>query len=401
MRTQQEMAAAGAGTGARPPDPGPDPAFLPVFRPLLPSAETLLPYLRQIDANRLYTNRGPLVWQFEQRLAGLVGAETFAVRSAASGTLALELAILAHAGRATPARPLALMPALTFAATAQAAERCGYRPVFVDVDPDRWTLEAEALAGDPRLRHAGLVVTVAPYGRLPDTEAFARLQAASGVPVVVDAAAAFEPLLGAPGRICTAVPLAVSFHATKAFSTGEGGAVLWRCRAGQDRVIQIANFGFRNSREAQMVGLNAKLSEYHAAVGHAMLDMLDDRRAAHARMAALYAGLAEGRAPGGRLHLPPAISPAYALLETPDAAGCDRAEAALTARGIETRRWYGHGLHVQPYFTDPAAAALPVTDGLCRRLLGLPAAPDLGPDQVARVLDALATACPAPPEHCS
>lgn len=377
-------------------------AFLPVFRPQLPPTAALLPYLQQIDAARIYTNRGPLLWGFEQRLAGLLDLPPHGVRTAASGTLALELAILAHAGRARPDRPLALLPAMTFAATAQAAERCGYRPVFVDVDPARWTLEAAALHDDPRLARAGLVVPVAPYGRLPDLAALAALQAATGVPVVVDAAAAFEQLLDAPARLPDGLPLALSFHATKAFATGEGGAVIWCCREGQARVVQIANFGFRNAREAQTVGLNGKLSEYHAAVGHAMLDDLPARRAAHARVAGQYAALAAGRDPGGVLHLPPAISPAYVLLETAGPEGFARAEAALTARGIETRRWYGRGVHVQPYFAATAGGdappALPVTEALCARLMGLPMAPDLAPAQVARVLDALAAAHPARPE---
>lgn len=380
-------------------------AFIPVFRPTLPRAAALLPYLEQIDANRFYTNRGPLVWQLETRLARLLGQEAHAVRTASSGTLALELAILAHAGRGEARRqggapPVALMPAFTFAATAQAAERCGYRPVFVDVDPDRWTLEAAALAADPRLAGAGLVVAVAPYGRLPDIRALEALQERSGVPVVVDAAAAVEQLLDAPGHLSAKVPLALSFHATKSFSTGEGGAVVWCCREGQGRVVQIANFGFRNSREAQMVGLNGKLSEYHAAVGLAMLDALAARRQAQAGVAELYAEAAAalaaaGRPLGGRLHLPPALSPAYVLFEAATPAQFLRAEAGLAARGIETRRWYGRGVHLQPYFSTDPAPALPVTDDLCGRLLGLPMAPDLGAAEIGRVLAALAACAEA------
>lgn len=407
---------------------GADGGFLPVFRPRLPPAEALLPYLRQIDGNRIYTNRGALVWQLERRLAGLLGQEPHAVRAAASGTLALELAILAHAGRATPDRPLALMPAFTFAATAQAAERCGYRPVFLDVDPDHWTLAPATVQADPRLARAGLVLAVAPYGRMPDIRGLAALQAGCGVPVAVDAAAGFEALLDAPGLISEAVPLALSFHATKGFSTAEGGAVVWACREGQARVIQIANFGFRNGREALTVGLNGKLSEYHAAVGLAGLDALDDSRRGWAGLARRYARAAEalaaaGRDIGGRLHLAPAVSPAYGLYEAASAAAAGTAEALLADRGIETRRWYARGVHRQPYFADrhdgpdagagggrgdgadasgdagaapspgrPAAGppALPVTEDLCGQLLGLPVAADLDEAAILRVLAPLA-----------
>jgi dTDP-4-amino-4,6-dideoxygalactose transaminase len=364
--------------------------FLPVYRPLLPAADALLPYLREIDAARFYTNRGPLVWQLERRLSRLLGKPGYAVRLAASGTLALELAILAHAGRARPERPLALLPGFTFAATAQAAERCGYRPVFVDVDPRNWMIEPAALAAHPLRAQAGLVLAVAPYGMLPDTAALAALQAETGIPVVVDAAAAFESLLDAPGALTPALPLAISLHATKGFSTAEGGAVLWPNRAAQARVVQIANFGFRKSREAETVGLNGKLSEYHAAVGLAMLDGLTQRRNEQMAVTLRYVVLAGERRLPGRLHLPPRVSPAYALFEADDPATCRRAEAALHAQGIETRRWYGRGVHRQPYFSRPAAARLPATTDLCDRLLGLPMAPDLTEGDIARVIDTLA-----------
>jgi dTDP-4-amino-4,6-dideoxygalactose transaminase len=385
MRAKASMKGCGAGAPAA--GTG---GFLPVYRPLLPPAEALLPYLREIDAARFYSNRGPLVWQLEQRLAALLGQPGHAVRLAASGTLALELAILAHAGRATPERPLALMPAFTFAATAQAAERCGYRPVFVDIASGRWTLDPATLAAHPSRAQAGLVVAVAAYGILPDTAALAALQTETGLPVVVDAAAAFEPLLDAPGALTPALPLALSLHATKGFSSGEGGAVLWPNRAAQARVVQIANFGFRKSREAETVGLNGKLSEYHAAVGLAMLDGLALRRRAHVSVTLHYAGIAAGRRLPGRLHLPPRISPAYALFEFADAATCRRAESVLRDRGIETRRWYGRGVHRQPYFARPDAPVLPMTADLCDRLLGLPMAPDMTECDIARVLDALA-----------
>ncbi|WP_201157751.1 DegT/DnrJ/EryC1/StrS family aminotransferase [Rhodobaculum claviforme] len=383
-----------------PADPAPR-APVPVFRPLLPCVERLLPYLRRIDATRLYSNRGPLVEELEGRLADLIAVPPHGLRLAASGTLALMLAILAHAGRgvAEGARPVALMPAFTFVATAQAAEMCGWRPVFADVDPVRWTLDPDAVRAHPDFGRAGLIVAAAPYGILPDIAGLARLQAETGVPVVVDAAAGFEALCDAPGTVSDTVPMALSFHATKSFSTAEGGAVAWGCASGQRRVMQIANFGFFGTRAARTIGLNAKMSDYHAAVGLAMLDDLAARRAAQAHVADSYARAAQGRV-AGRLHLPPRISPAYALYEATDAGACARAEAALHADAIESRRWYGHGVHREPWFADTqapeakaeAAGVLPVTCRLCDRLLGLPTAPDLDLASIAWIVAALARA---------
>ncbi len=366
------------------------PSFIPVCRPALPTAAELLPYLHEIDARRRYANRGALVRRLERRLGALFGRGPDAVRSASSGTAVLELAVLVHAGQAEADRPLALMPAFTFAATALAAERCGYRPHFVDVDPEAWVLDPRHVARHPLVGQAGVVISVAPYGLLPDMRALEALQDRTGVPVVVDGAAAFEALLEGPEAVSSRVPIAVSFHATKAFSTGEGGAVLWDEPAGQGRVVQAANFGFLRSRAARVRGTNAKMSEYHAAVGLAMLDGLADRRAAWARAVAFWRGLAQRQGLDARLHLAPRLISVYALLEAEGAAAARRLEDHLRARRVETRRWYEGGLHRQPHFRRLGRDPLPVTEGLSERLLGLPMAHDLAAEDVSYIIGCLA-----------
>lgn len=363
-----------------------------MFRPALPLAEAIVPYIREMDSRRHYTNRGPLVERLEARLAGMFGRKERAVRSASSGTSAIELAILAHAGLAKPERPLALMPSFTFAATALAAERCGYRPHFLDIDPETWSIDGASAAPHPLIREAGVILSVAPFGIRPDMRALERLQDESGVPVILDAAAGFEAVLDDPELISDRVPLTLSFHATKSFSTGEGGAVVWDEAKGQARVVQAANFGFWHSREARVPGTNAKLSEYHAAVGLAMLDGLAERRAAWAQVAELWRDLSRGRDIGGRLHLSPHLSSAYVLFEADSVEGMHKAQTHLQAWNVETRRWYEGGLHVQPHFAKLGHDAMSVTEGLSWRLLGLPMAHDLSEDDVGYVLDRLSEA---------
>jgi dTDP-4-amino-4,6-dideoxygalactose transaminase len=369
-----------------------EPEHVPVCRPELPSAEAIATYIRQIDACRQYTNRGPLVIELEARLARALERAPHAVLASATGTAALEVAILATAGLARPERPLALLPAFTFAATALAVERCGYAPWFVDIDPGTWMLDPGALARHPMIGRAGLIVPVAPYGMAPDMTAWEELMSRTGLQVVVDAAAAFEAVMDAPALISASVPMMLSFHATKTFSTGEGGAILWDNPAGQERATQVANFGFLRSRECRVAGTNAKLSEYHAAVGLAMWDDFTARRAAYARVSGAYAqGVAENRGGplGGRLHLPPRISSAYALFEADSPAQFSASETALHAALIETRRWYETGLHTQPHFAGAGADPLPVTEDLGGRLIGLPMSHDLSGADIALILTTL------------
>src|SRR5262249_20683819 len=139
--------------------------FVPVLRPGLPSAERLLPYLRRIDLARIYSNHGPLNSELELRLAGMLQLPAGGLVCASSGTTAVTGGILATAGRATPQRPLALLPAFTFVATAAAVEQCGYLAYLADVDAETWMIDPQPLAHHPHLDRIGLVVPVAPFGR--------------------------------------------------------------------------------------------------------------------------------------------------------------------------------------------------------------------------------------------
>jgi len=369
--------------------------FLPVCRPALPPVAELAPWLTQVDAARHYTNRGRLVQRLEARLAGVLGLPDHALRTASTGTSAIEIAILAAAGPATPERPLALIPSYTFAATALAAERAGYRPVFCDVDPETWGMDFVAAAAHPDLDRIGLFLPVACFGRLPDLAGAETLFAQTGIPVVYDAAASFEAQMDHPGHVSKTVPVTLSFHATKTFSTAEGGAVLWDDPAGIEALTRAANFGFNFSRRSESAGTNAKLSEIHAAVGHAMLDSFAQRRADYARTVADWREVA-GALPG-RMVMPPDLASVYILWDAPDEAMHLRAQEALTAANIDSRRWYETGLHRMPHFAPAQGPAqvLPVTERLGTRLLGLPMAHDLPRAQMERIVRVILTALQA------
>jgi dTDP-4-amino-4,6-dideoxygalactose transaminase len=197
-----------------------------------------------------------------------------------SGTSALNDTVLATTGRATAARPFALIPAFTFVATAIAAERRGYRPYLADVDANTWLLDPERLIGEPdprpgQLGHASRAVR--PPRSAPS---LASIREKTGVPVIVDAAASCDRIVEAPQRYLGAIPVAISFHATKGFGTGEGGGVASTDTALMPRVVQALNSGFHRTRDSETPGINDKMSEYHAAVGLAELDGWPEKRRA-------------------------------------------------------------------------------------------------------------------------
>lgn len=372
-----------------PTGPGRFPEHIPVLRPRLPSLARLSPYLGRIDEARCYTNYGPLHNELQARLEARFQRPEGTLALANSGTSALVGAILATAGRAALTRPGALLPAYTFTATALAVEMCGFEPVLADVHPDTWDLRPEMAMTLVETTRIGVVVVVAPFGRLPDLGAWAAFRRRTGIPVVVDAAASFEmldgPLTG--GRL--PVPLTLSFHATKSFSTGEGGAVLCEDPEQARRATNALNFGFVEARETCTAAINGKLSEYHAAVGLAELDDWSPKHSALLEAGEAYRRALALRGLDDRLVIAPAICSSYILFRAGDAGEARRIERSLRSGDIGFRYWYGSGLHRQRHYAGRAAAPCPVTESVSGTLIGLPTAPDLTGEDIERVADAL------------
>ena len=360
-----------------------------ILRPLLPDAGRLLSYLRRIDTNRKYTNWGPLASELEDRLAAHFCVEPGAVTSAASGTSALVGAILGTAGRARPDRPIAIVPAFTFVATALAVEQCGYRPHLVDVDADRWQLQMDAVANHPLLDQVGVVVPVAPFGRAVPQAPWLDFERRTGIPVAIDGGASFEALGQAPAAFVGDVPVALSFHATKSFSTAEGGSVVTTDPRRGIAVSRALNFGFFDDRECRATSTNGKMSEYHAAIGLAGLDGWHDKRMALQEVACAYRRQMEAAGMGDRLLASPDVASCYVLFRAEHRGEAARILRNLESANIECRLWYGRGVHCEPYYAAVSHDDLPVTDRAAVLTIGLPVAPDLPDAAVRRVVDSL------------
>lgn len=356
--------------------------------PDLPRAEELAPWLARIDQNRWYTNSGPLVVEFEQRLLEFVAGDAPAsCVTLSSGTSALEVGLTALG---IGAGMRVLIPALTFPATALAVMRCGAVPVLADVCHRTWML-TPAIAREALARERiDLVMPVAAFGLSLPADAWDTFIAETGVPVLADAAGALG--VQAPGR---SMHWAFSLHATKPMGIGEGGLFVSFDHALVKRIRRLANFGFEKSVIQSGGGTNAKLSEYAAAVGLAQLrrwsDVQERRRAMHREYLRLLADV-----PGVRLQAGAEVPPATLCVQVPVDAGA--VAALLAEEGIETRRWYLPPLHEQPAFEGMSrigadgGSVLATTEALATTLLGLPFHTRLSPDDLGRVVEALRAA---------
>ena len=359
--------------------------MIPVLRPRLPPADRLVPYLAAIDQSRIYSNFGAQARAFEERLSSHFALETGTITTIANATLGL---VLALTGQGARPGTLCAMPGWTFVASANAAILAGLTPYFIDVNPSTWALDPfaieEELARAPAA--VGAIMVVAPFGQPIDYASWDNFKFRTGLPVVIDAAAAFDSL-----QVGEA-PAVVSLHATKILGVGEGGFVASRDASIIGAIRQRSNFGFDRNRRAVMAGVNAKLSEYHSVIGLASLDLWSKTRAAWMSVAGSYR---QALAKSNHINLQPGFGETWVSSTCIISVGAGvhaKVQQTLAAAGIETRLWWGNGAHSQPATAEFPRARLPVTENLARSTFGLPFYQDLQEDQVQHIVATLIAA---------
>lgn len=330
---------------------------------------------------------GPEVAEFESRLAARLGVG-HAV-GCGSGTDALHL--LLRAAGIGPGDAV-IVPALTFAATAEAVAVAGATPVFADVRPADSTLcpdsAARALAalraeGGPRPR---AVMPVDLFSLPADTAALADLCRAEGLRLFHDAAHSVgtDTALGPCGALGDGA--ATSFYASKALGGfGEGGAAMTDDADLAAAMRSLRNHGIEDGGHAR-IGLNARLDTLQAAVLLEKLRLFDAETARRREIAARYraelAGVCDLPEP------PPGCAPVWSYFAVTHPRR-DALEAHLAERGVGSVAYHARPTHLHPAYRGfpTVPGGLPITERIAGRLLCLPLHPYLTDDEVARVIE--------------
>jgi len=356
-------------------------ASIPLLIPKLPTLSALTPYLSRIDANHWYSNFGPLVRELQGRLGNVFAAETGRmpeIVTVSNATIGLELALRALE---LPAGSRVLVPAFTFVATAAAVVSAGLVPMCADIDPETWQLTPRTARDAAKRADIRAVLPVCVFGCEQSAAGWKEFHAETGIPVVIDAAASFGNQWD-PGPTCAVF----SMHATKPLSAGEGGFLVTQSSDMAASVRQRSNFGINLTHPelspigaATVVGVNGKLSEYHAAVGHASLDAWPEnarsRRVAYSEYVASLSRAAGGRIAWQKASMDTVRSVCAFLM--PSQQTRDRAEASFASAGISTRRWYCPTVDRHPAFHHFEHFSTPIAHAVADRLLGVPFYPEL------------------------
>jgi len=323
---------------------------------------------------------------FEREFAAYVGARHCV--GVANGTDAIEVALRAL-GVGTGDEVVTVSHTATFTAVGIAG--AGAQPVFVDIEPNSYAMDAKA-AGRAVTARTKAIVPVHLYGEPADLDAIAR-EVGADVPLIEDVAQAHGSQLrgrrtGSIGKLAC-----FSFYPSKNLGAfGDGGAVTTNDDALAERLRQIRNGGQADRYQHVVLGVNSRLDEMQAAILRAQLPQLDAMNARRRQIAERYSrGLAELTG----LTLPraePADMSFVYHLYVVRSAQRDALREHLAKQGIAAQVHYPIPAHRQPAFAQPGQAALPLTDRAAAQVLSLPMYPSLSDAEVDEVIEAVRVA---------
>ena len=346
--------------------------------PSLPDQALIDRYFEQSREAGWYSNFGPCVRAFEQRISAEL-LSGMPVVSASNATVALMVAMRAVFGQDPWGTAGVLVPSFTFVGSLSAITWAGFRPIFLEIDAADWQVCEQSLVdalSDDGHKIAGALLTTTFGTPLSDTRrsSLEAVLADRGIPVVVDSAAGLGscPPCALPGSATV-----YSLHATKPFAVGEGAVVAAPEPAVARRIRQLTNFGFDDDHAlGSSVGINGKLPEILGATGLAVLDQfpqtLARRRGKALGLIDRLSGLGMTPQRGGSdssFQFVPLLCPSN-----------DDRQSLLKASvgaGVQLRTYFDPPMHRVPAFGSAALAGdLAVTEDVSSRIVALPMSND-------------------------
>jgi dTDP-4-amino-4,6-dideoxygalactose transaminase len=360
----------------------------PIFvtKPFLPPLEEYCQGLREIWDTGLLTNNGPILKRFSNDLATFFNTDNVCLFN--NGTLALQIALqgMGVSGEV-------ITTPFSFIATTHALFWNNIRPVFVDIEPDYYTI-------DPGKVEAAItpsttaILAVHVYGHPCKLDALADIARRNNIKLLYDAAHAFGIKVNTKSIANYGDLSMFSFHATKSFHTIEGGLLIFKESRLKEIFDYLKNFGFKNEVEVVMPGTNAKMNEIQALMGILNLKYFEDCLIKRSRIYNLYHQRLRGM-PGIQLppELPPNINFNYIYMpievdEQEFGMSRDALYEALKKYNVYSRRYFyplicDYECYRNVHLHDPLIVARHIAD----RILTLPIYDSLDPLIVEMICD--------------
>lgn len=353
--------------------------MLNIVRPRFPKLDQIGDAFGGALVSGNVTNNGPYVRAFEEALSEYLGVPTICFSSGQAALMTMLAAAGVEGGNV-------ICPSFTFAATPHAVVWAGARPVFADIDPHTLTIDVDDV--ESRITdQTRAILGVDSYGICCDYDALDELGRRYRIPVLYDSAASFgsvykDKLSGGFGNAQI-----FSFHATKPFSTMEGGCLSTRDPVLLEAAKRIRNFGQEDNGDCRYSGLNGKMMEICAIIGREQLkawptDLASRRNAAFSLYEAVllpHPGLAAMDCMPVWLYAPIYIQN-WNLSR-------DEVIAALARMGIMARKYYTACHKMTAYRAFDFE--LPVTEQIAREVIALPVYSDMTQTEIDTIASAL------------
>lgn len=366
---------------------GGEPLFsklLPIARPVLPPALELLGWYQAIAASGAITN-GSMVQALETAAAAYLGVpECVAVSSCTSGLMLVE--------RCLDLKGRVIVPSFTFFATAHSLLWNGLEPVLVDCDEHTWNLDPDRVLRAIR-SDVGAILAVRVFGNPAGTAELGRIASRAGVRLIFDAAHAFGARFEGSSVGGFGDAEVFSLSPTKLLVAGEGGLIATRNRELAARLRAARNYGDAGSYDCSILGLNARMTEFQAALALAGLPSVDAQVQRRNRLAGVYEQYL-GREPGVQCQRISALDCAarkdFSIVIDESRFGISPQflQTALQKENIQVRRYFDPPLHRQQLYRRyyrPKLDRLEVTSRISRGVLSLPMHAGMTGEDAARI----------------
>lgn len=360
-----------------------------VTRSSMPPLEEYINEISDIWDTHWLTNMGVKHKQLQAELEKLLDVPHVSLYT--NGHLALENAL---AAMNLPKGGEVITSPFTFASTTHAIVRQGLKPVFCDIEPTWYTMDAskiESLITD----RTCAIVPVHVYGNICDAQEIERIAKKYGLKVIYDAAHAFGVKYKGRSAACFGDASMFSFHATKVFNTIEGGAVCFSDDTLVQTLNDMKNFGIRGPESVEFVGGNAKMNEFQAAMGICNLRHLEEEIGKRKIVVEHYRDRLDNVEGIKICPQQPDVQTNYAYFPVvfePEKFGATRNEVfdALAENGIGARKYFYPLTNTFDCFhgefdVDETPTALHIS----LRVLTLPLYADLTIDEVDRICDVI------------
>jgi len=238
-----------------------------VTQPFLPPLEEFIPYLEKIWDRKWLTNNGEFHQKFEKELAEYLGVKYISLF--ANGTLALITAL--QEMRITGE---VITTPFSFVATTHSLWWNNIKPVFVDIEADYFNIDPEKIEAAITPKTTA-IMPVHVYGNPCNVEQIQTIADKYGLKILYDACHTFNTRINNIPVLNYGNLSVMSFHATKVFTTFEGGAIVTHDEKTKKRIDYLKNFGFAGETTVVAPGINAKMNEFQAALGLLQLKYVD------------------------------------------------------------------------------------------------------------------------------